>query len=146
MLLQLATRLTGQRSDAEDVVQDVFIGLPEALRRYEERGAFAAWLRRLTARHALMRQRQAQNRHEVPHGVESGALRAPETAPGGDGEFIERALLSLSDGLRQVFVLRVVEGYSHGEIAELLGISAGASEVRLSRAVKALRGLLEAMR
>ena len=44
-LLTLAMRLTGERADAEDVVQDVFVGLPEALRRYEERGLFAAWLR-----------------------------------------------------------------------------------------------------
>ena len=64
-LLQVALRLTGERADAEDVRQDVFVGLPEALRCYEHRGAFAGWLRRLITTHALMRRRRERNCHEV---------------------------------------------------------------------------------
>ncbi|HWC74684.1 MAG TPA: sigma-70 family RNA polymerase sigma factor, partial [Gemmatimonadales bacterium] len=56
-LFRLAYRLTGTREDAEDVVHDVFVGLPEKLERYEERGRLDAWLRRITARTALMRLR-----------------------------------------------------------------------------------------
>jgi hypothetical protein len=52
-LFRLAYRLTGTREDAEDVVHDVFVGLPEALGRYEERGSLAGWLKRVTARLAL---------------------------------------------------------------------------------------------
>jgi DNA-directed RNA polymerase specialized sigma24 family protein len=52
-LYRLAYRLTGSREDAEDTVHDVFVGLPEALDRYEERGRLGAWLRRVTARVAL---------------------------------------------------------------------------------------------
>src|SRR6266566_5269584 len=61
-LFRLAYRLVGAREDAEDVVHDVFVGLPDALRRYEERGSFAAWLKRVTARVALMRLRSAERR------------------------------------------------------------------------------------
>jgi RNA polymerase sigma-70 factor, ECF subfamily len=141
-LLTLALRLTGERADAEDVVQDVFVGLPQALRRYEERGVFAAWLRGLTMRHALGVHRRVRNRREVPHGAESLTVSVPAAAPSGDGHHIERALGTLTDGLRHVFVLRVIEGHSHAEIAALLGITPGTSEVRLSRAIKALRGQL----
>ena len=49
-LLALARRLAGSAADAEDVVHDVFLGLPEALRRYEERGSLESWLKRVTAR------------------------------------------------------------------------------------------------
>src|SRR2546426_12014227 len=53
VLYRLAYRLTGTAQDAEDVVHDVFVGLPKALGRYEERGSFASWLKRVTARVAL---------------------------------------------------------------------------------------------
>ena len=52
------------------------------------------------------------------------------------------ALAKLSDTLRHVFVLRVIEGYSHAEIAALLNISINNSEVRLHRAVQQLRRML----
>ncbi len=141
-LLLLALRLTGERADAEDVVQDVFVGLPEALRRYEERGLFAAWLRGLTTRHALGMHRRVRNRREVPHGVESHTIAASGPEPAGDEARIERALAALSVNLRHVFVLRVIEGHSHATIASMLGITPGTSEVRLSRAIKALRSQL----
>ena len=59
-LLAVAYRLLLSQADAEDVVHDVFVGLPEALRRYEERGSFGAWLKRITVRVALSRIRTAQ--------------------------------------------------------------------------------------
>src|SRR5881628_1530907 len=64
-LFRLAYRLVGGREDAEDVVHDVFVGLPEALRRYEERGRLGSWLKRVVARVALMRLRQVGRRREV---------------------------------------------------------------------------------
>jgi RNA polymerase sigma-70 factor (ECF subfamily) len=64
------------------------------------------------------------------------ALRAGSTA---DRILVRRAVEALPDALRTVVILKVVEGYSHAEIGELLGISRGASEVRLSRALAVLR-------
>src|SRR2546426_9139750 len=64
-LFRLAYRVVGAREDAEDVVHDVFVGLPEALQRYEERGSLAGWLKRVTARVALMRLRSGKRRREV---------------------------------------------------------------------------------
>src|SRR6476620_8364878 len=63
ILLPVAYRLLMSKDDAEDVVHDVFVGLPEALRRYEERGALGAWLRKVTARVALMRLRSESARN-----------------------------------------------------------------------------------
>ena len=137
-LMALAYRLTGSAQDAEDVLHDVFLGLPEALRRYDERGSFDGWIGRVTARAAITRLRARGRRHEVP-------LTAHSAAPGSAAD--DRAALAdavgrLPDSLREVFVLKEVEGYSHAQVAELLGISVGASEVRLCRAVKALRDML----
>jgi len=133
----LAQRLTGSRHDAEDVVHDVFLGLPEALKHYDERGQFDAWLRRVTARVALTRLRLRQRRGErelgsdVPH---------ESTEPSLDDKLaLTKAVDALPDGLRTIIVLKMIEGYSHEEIAVLLGITPRASEQRLYRAVQALR-------
>jgi RNA polymerase sigma-70 factor (ECF subfamily) len=144
---RLAYRLLGTREDAEDAVQDVFGGLTSALAQYDEHGAFGAWLRRVAARTALMRMRAERRREALaPRDV---AELAANTASQGDIALrmtLDSALAALPDRLRAVFVLRMVEGYSHDEIARTLHISVSASKVRLHRAVQrlqqALRGSL----
>src|SRR5438128_12595842 len=76
-LFRLAYRLVGAREGAEDVVHDVFVGLPDALRRYEERGSFAAWLKRVTARVALMRLRSGKRRREGALAKAVGRVQPP---------------------------------------------------------------------
>src|SRR6266851_6487485 len=133
---RLAYRLTGTREDAEDVVHDVFVGLPEALRRYEERGALESWLKRVAARMALMRLRQRQRRREVTLEAVAGHRSPQEPA---EHVALQEAVDALPHGLRSVLVLKEIEGYSHAEVAALLGISQGASRVRLLRAIRKLR-------
>ena len=140
----LAERLVGRGADAEDVLHDVFLGLPEALRHYNEQGTLASWLKRVTARVALNRLRSERRRAEsvggdmpesrscAPHPIDAMALRD--------------AIATLPDTLRTVFVLKEVEGFSHAEVAELLDISRGASEVRLHRAIRSLRTILGSAR
>lgn len=144
-LMRLAYHLTGSVADAEDVLHDVFLGLPESLERYQERGTFSAWLRRVTARVALTRVRVARRRSEVPLD-ENAALAAPADEPSADRTDLERAIRMLPPNLRAVFVLKEVEGLSHAEVAVALGIRVGTSEVRLHRALKRLRVLLEKRR
>lgn len=131
---RIAFGVTGTAQDAEDVLQDVFVGLRRALDRYEERGHFGSWLRTVAARTALMRVR-ARDRHPV---VALGALQIPTPAPSGGGVVdrlvVRDALEAMPDGLRRVFLLKEVEGYTHDEIASLLDISVAASRVRLHRA------------
>ena len=139
---RIAYRLTGSEADAEDVVQDLFVGLPEAIRGYDERGKMGGWIRTLATRLALTRLRWRRRRAEVP--IESapeiaGACVAERTI---DGIDVQRALRLLPEPLRAVLVLRELEGYSHAEIAEALGIREGASKVRLHRAREQMRKLL----
>ncbi len=140
-LMRLAWHLLGSAADAEDVLHDVFLGLPEALRLYKEQGTLEAWLKRVTARVALTRLRTERRRHEV--GLEPD-VAAPAATPAGDDAAVQRAIAQLPDALRAVFVLKSIEGYAHAEIGALLGISAAASEVRLHRAIKQLRARLSA--
>ena len=137
-LIALAYRLTGSHDDAEDVLHDVFLGLPEALHRYDERGALEPWLKRVTARVALSRMRKRTRAREVALADDVESRSAPTDASG-DLVAVQQAIDALPDTLRVVFVLREVEGYSHSEIADLLDITTNASEVRLHRAIRMLR-------
>jgi RNA polymerase sigma-70 factor (ECF subfamily) len=138
-LMRVAFRLTGSHAEAEDIVQDVFVGLPEALRRYTEQGQFAAWLKRITVRYALMRLRKIETWAETPIEFEgSPHVTQPDISL---RTSIADALAGLSQPLRTVLVLHL-EGFSHTEIGNLLGIRPGTSEVRLFRARARLRASL----
>ena len=136
-LLRLAAAMVD--TDAEDVVQDVFVGLALALRSYEERGTFAAWIRGVTVRTALARRRRDGHRRETTLDPQ---LQRASGVDAADQIALEDALRQLPDDQRAVFVLKLVEGYSHAEIAALLDIRQGTSEVRLFRAIRRLRSLL----
>jgi RNA polymerase sigma-70 factor (ECF subfamily) len=137
-LLAVAFRLLQSTPDAEDVVHDVFVGLPESLRRYEERGAFAPWLKKIAARVALTRIREESQRSSVPLDELNNQPRVAQHDIEGVVS-LEEAMRALTPSLRAVLVLKEIEGFSHAEVARLLDISVGASEVRLHRAIQALR-------
>ncbi|MDX1577022.1 MAG: RNA polymerase sigma factor [Gemmatimonadota bacterium] len=140
---RLAFRITGSEADAQDVVQDLFLGLPEALPSFRGDGSFSAWLRACAARQALKLLRTRRRRQEV--GLEPEWLAGSE-GPGLDGIALETALQRLPETLRIVVVLRDVEGFSHEDVGKMLGISAAASRMRLMRARKQLRSWLEPRR
>ena len=139
-LLRLATRLTRDHAEAADVVHDVFVGLPAALRTYEERGQLPAWLRRVTARTVIQRARTRRRADE--RDGRYAAERPGNTAATDGAVTAEDALARLPLSLRSVVVLKELEGMSHGEIGRTLGISATASRLRLWRGLEKLRHLL----
>lgn len=145
-LLRTLRGFLGEESDAEDVLHDLFVGLPEALRRYEDRGLFGAWLSRVALRLALQRLRTRQRRREVTMpAIEPVGRREPaEALPA--RLLVEQALAALPEGLRTVVVLRELEGWSHREIGRFLGLREGAVMTRHCRAMKRLRQALEGER
>jgi len=136
----LLVRLLASRPDAEDALQDVFIGLPEALRRYTSRGRLGGWIRQVAVRTALMRLRSGRRRAESAFA--EGDMPVSLPPPIELRLAISAALAALPPDLRTVFVLKEIEGYSHAEIAHMVGIAVGLSEVRLCRARQRLRVLL----
>jgi len=136
-LFRLARRMTASVQDAEDALHDLFVGLPESLHKYDERGSLQGWLKRVLVRLVLMHHRAARRRREVDLPEEISVNTNP--AQDGSAWDLQRALATLPEELRTVLVLRQTEQYTHREIAGLLGITPGASRVRLSRAVKLLK-------
>lgn len=145
LVYRTALRLTGSRSDAEDVTQELFVRLPAAVHGFTGTSVnFPGWIRRVAVRQSLMLLRGRGRRREVSVEAVGALMAAPDRAL--DRLTIAAALDRLSDEHRTVFLLKEVEGYDHAEIAELLGISTANSEVRLHRARRQLRDLLRGSR
>lgn len=141
-LFQFVLRIVGgAEHDAEDVVQETWIRATEALPTFRWEAAFGTWLTGigLNVARGLLRK---QGRWELPM---EPATPEPFRPPPSDGDRIdlERAIALLAAGQRTVLVLHDVEGYSHDEIAERLGIAPGTSKSQLSHARRALRRMLE---
>ena len=144
MVYETAYRITGCPAEASDIVQEVFLRLTASVQTFSGRGSFTGWLRKVALRAALMKCRARRRRAEVS--LEQAPLPFTRRhAPAGvESIALEQALATLSPSLRTVFLLKVVEGYSHDEIAQSLGIRRGTSEVRLHRARQSLQQQLTA--
>lgn len=146
----LAARLVTDTHLAEDVTQEAFIRAWRALPNFRGDAAFSTWLYRITVNAAWThRRRHIRHRHAD---IDSAPAAADETRVHNPGEFddvmhlpdlLADALERLAPDQRMVVVLKDVEGWSHIEIAESLGITVGAAKVRLHRARRKLRVLLD---
>lgn len=140
-LYQLVLRIVGGgHADAEDVVQETWIRAVERLDGFRWEAAFATWLTGigLNVARTLLRRR---GRWEVPEGDDTPEPWSPPPRQA-ERMDLERAIASLPAGYRAVLVLHDVEGFTHEEIGDQLGISPGTSKSQLSHARRAMRRLL----
>jgi len=141
---RVSYRLCHSRVDAEDVTQEVFLDLPRTIQSFEGRGSFEGWLKQVATNATLMMMRAKKRRCEVPLG-EIADTRHGRVGPVGlAGIRLEQALAQLPERMRAVVVLRQIEGYTHEEIADLLGIKPATSVDRMYKARKLLRQIREA--
>ena len=141
----LCLRLAGDRTEAEELTQDVFVRAWERLASFRGESAFSSWLHRLAVNTVLEARRKRRRREARVLVVEDPAvLERPgvEARPGLRID-LERAIATLPEGAREVFLLHDVEGYGHAEIAGLCGIAEGTSKAQLFRARRLLRKALE---
>ena len=135
----LARRILRNTEDAEDVLQETFLEVVRSIRYYRGEGHLWGWIRRIAASKALMKIRREQVR--VAEELQEDAVgRAAH--PVGAGIDLERAFEELSETSRAVVWLHDVEGYTHEEIAELMGRTVSFSKSQLARAHARLRRLL----
>ncbi|HEU5261794.1 MAG TPA: RNA polymerase sigma factor [Gemmatimonadales bacterium] len=140
----LCLRLSADPVEAGELTQDAFVRAWERLASFRGESAFSSWLYRLTVNVVFMSRRTARRRAlRVVSTEDPAALEPPgREPPAGLGLDLERAVARLPPGAREVFVLHDVEGYGHGEIAELTGIAMGTSKAQLFRARRLLREAL----
>ena len=135
-MMALCLRYMGDRESAEDVLQNGFVTLFTKLDTYSGEGSFEGWARRIFVNTALMtlRKKDALKQSEDVETVRDLVDGEPSPIQNiGAGEIL-RLVSKLPPGFRTVFNMYVVEGYSHKEIAESLGISENTSRSQLQRA------------
>src|SRR5262245_13171584 len=135
--------------EAQDAVQDTFVKAFEHAARWDARAEVAPWLMRIAVNHSIDRYRRGKRRalHHTPlvEGDHDERIAVDDVSPerraaGRElGQRIERALATLPEGHRAVFVLRHYDGMSLEEIASTLSLSLGTVKSSLHRAVHRLR-------
>ena len=137
-LWRLALRLAGGDSEtAREAVSEAWVRAFVRLDRFEGRSRLSTWL----AGFLVNVSRELSRGAARTESLEDIAMESKPSDPVSRID-IDRALARLPDGFRQVLVLHDVEGYTHEEIAEMLGIVPGTSKSQLSRARQRVRELM----
>lgn len=144
-MLPLCMRYVGDRVLAEDVLQDGFITLFMRLDSYKGDGSFEGWARRIFVTTALM---ELRKKDVLKMSDELDTVRGMKTDLPSQGQNIGykelmKLVMQLPTGFRAVFNMYAVEGYSHKEISDILGISESTSRTQLSRARICLQNMIK---
>jgi len=139
-MLAVCMRYAKDRMEAEDVLQMGYIKVFQKIKEYRGDGSFEGWIRRVmvnTAIESYRKNLRSLNVVEIDEAYEQPSTGFDFSQLG--MQDLMKVIQKLADGYRMVFNMYVIEGYSHKEIAETLGISEGASKSQLSRARTILR-------
>lgn len=146
-MLGVCMRYASSRMEAEDMLQNSFIKVFEKLADYRADGSFEGWMRRIMVHtsieyyrkhHKMMQVVELENLSDEP------SINPLAAAKLGADDLL-KLIAQLPPGYRIVFNMFAIEGYSHKEIGEILGISEGASKSQLSRARSILKAQLAKM-
>lgn len=142
----LVRRLAGDDDLAADLAQDAWVNAFQKIRSFRGDAAFGTWMHRIAVNTALSRLRKSARRRSLEEGYDgSTTLGNPDAVPAAyatDRVALERALDSLPPGYRTVLWLHDVEGYTHEEVGDRLGIATGTSKSQLAKARARLRELV----
>jgi RNA polymerase sigma-70 factor, ECF subfamily len=147
-VFSLCVRMVGDRTRAEELTQNVFVRAWEKLRLFRGDSSFGTWLHRMAV-NVVLNDRQSDGRRRsrfeeesAEHGMDDYAGTMGMALLPGDVLDLENAIARLPAGARRVFTLHDVEGYKHAEIADMMGVTTGASKAQLHRARRLLREAL----
>jgi RNA polymerase sigma-70 factor (ECF subfamily) len=150
VMLGICMRYCQNRADAEDVLQEGFIKVFSSMGKYRHEGSFEGWIKRIMINSAIDHYQQNLRRiyraaaDDPDNYQQAGDLPGHDPDPPQPADIPQETLMGLiqelPDGYRMVFNLFAIEGLSHREIAESLGISENTSKTQLMKARRALRG------
>jgi len=156
-VFNLVHRLVGNRSEAEDIAQEVFVTVFKSIETFRGEAKFSTWLLRIATNHAKNRIKYlsrrpgagAEEADEESLSDQPRALQAQVAAPDALmeaaelGSLLERAIAQLDEDQRLLMILRDVEELAYEEICEITGLPEGTVKSRLHRARVTLKALLE---
>jgi RNA polymerase sigma-70 factor (ECF subfamily) len=145
-MLSICMRYMGRRDKAEDIMINAFMKIFDKIGSYKAEGSFEGWMRRVVVNDCLSEIRKERNMY-LEVSVEEVSEEPDFDLLDGylEAEDLLRMVEELPVGYRTVFNLYAIEGYSHKEIGEQLGISENTSKSQLSRARTLLQKCLKRM-
>ena len=141
-VFSIVKRYVSNESDYPDVIQEIFARVFLSIKSFDEsKGEYKFWLRRLVINQCLQHYRQGKSpRQIIPmDNVEEVDLNIERKLNELTKTEIELFLKQMPDGYKQVFMLVILDEYSHKEVSEMLGISIETSRSQLSRAKNWIR-------
>lgn len=141
-LFRVALSLCGNRADAEDVLQETFIGAYRGMRNFAGRSSVKTWLVQILTRQSHKSWRRSKN-HRGSVALDAEASDPRSSSNLDDRLDVMQMLQSLSPPHREVLVLRHFQGLSYDEMARVLNLPQGTVESRLTRARAELRSRLD---
>ena len=152
MVYNLAARLSGNREEAADLTQEIFLRVYRHLGSFGGRSTLKTWVFRIAVNHCRDRlSRHVPPMQSIDDGLEAGGVAVADPARGpeelavaaDEGRRVTHALARLPQVFREAVVLRDLEGLSYEEIAEVLRVRVGTVRSRIARGREQLRLLLE---
>ena len=141
LVFRVAHRLLGNRVEAEDLAQDVCIGLASKIRSFRGEAKFTTWLYQvvLNAGRDAMRRQGTRTRAQQDFAEAEALRRAGEAERAAEAEWLRQAMAGLKPDLRETAILVLDLGLSHAEAGEVLGIGETTVSWRLHELRKALK-------
>jgi len=135
-------RIAADDDLAQDYAQEAWIRAIRALPTFRGDARFSTWLHRIAVNAALQALRKAETRSKREEPMPDEVATPPRQTDSLLQKRLEGALDALPEGMRQVLILHDVEGYTHEEIGDVLGVTSGTSKSQLFKARAKMRALL----
>lgn len=140
--MSVAARYGQHLQETEEIANDGFYKMLDNIHRYRQEVPFKLWLRRIIINCGIDYYRKQQTRERAQASQPTRGNIRNAGADELDREYLLQLVRELPSQYRMVFVLHVIEGYKHEEIAKQLGISRGTSKSNLAKARKKLQALV----
>ena len=138
-------RMLGSTAEAEDALQEAFIDVFSKLDTFREESSLGAWIKRIVINHCLnvfKKRRLKMEELNEKYGDLPQEMEEDDWHVEYEVKRVKENIMKLPDGYRQVLTLYLIEGYDHGEIANILGIQETGSKSQYSRARAKLREMM----
>lgn len=143
-MYNVAIRMTGEKTLAEDVLQDSFIKAFTEMEKLKDEKAFGGWLKRIVVNRSLDEIRKRKFNFSSIDSISEQHFKIEEKIDEEtDPEIVHHLIKKLPDGAREILVLRAIEGFKHAEIAEKLNISESTAKTQFFRAKQLLAKMIK---
>jgi RNA polymerase sigma-70 factor (ECF subfamily) len=146
ILMTICRRYSGDRAEAEDMLQEAFIRIFKFINQYRSAGSFEGWIKKITVRSCLqILQNKKVRFSELTDSHQEVHSSAPDIISDLSVDELLKCISELPVGYRMIFNLYVMEGFSHEEIARMLNIKTATSRSQLSKARSVLQAKINSL-